>query len=175
MSDPRAPGRVAIPVLIVASFLISPHLAAFPQSTSGGAGLSADQFLRKAVDSELKAQDSDHTHWMYHVKARESGNEEVKWVIETRDGDLERLQSVNGKPITAEQERQENRRIERLLYKNDEQKKRRRAQQEDDRTTEHLFRMLPDAVLANYGERKGDLVEILFRPNRNFRPMSHEE
>jgi len=175
ISDPRASGRVAIPLLIAAAFLIFPRVAVFPQYTSGEGGLSADQFLRKAVDSELKTQDNDHTHWMYKVKAGESGNEEVKWAIETRAGDLERLQSVNGKPITTEQEKQENRRIERLLHKKDEQKIHRRAQQEDDQTTEHLFRMLPDAVLATYGERKGDLVEILFRPNPNFRPMSHED
>jgi hypothetical protein len=175
ITESRAPAKVAIPVLIAAAFLIFPRVAAFPQRTAAGEGLSPDQFLRKAIDSELKAQDNDHTHWMYQLKAGESGNEEVKWVIETRDGDLERLQSVNGKLITPEQEKQESRRIERLLHKNDEQKKRRRAQQEDDRTTEHLFRMLPDAVLASYGERKGDLVEILFRPNPNFRPLSHED
>jgi len=171
----RVHASVAIFVLIAAAFLIFPRVAASPRAASGDDKLSADQFLRRAVESELTAQDNDHTRWMYQVKGGESGNEEVKWVIETREGDLDRLLSVNGKPITAEQETQENRRIERLLHKKDEQNKQRRAQQEDDQTTEHLFRMIPDAVHASYGERKGDLVEILFRPNPNFRPLSHED
>jgi hypothetical protein len=34
--------------------------------------------------------------------------------------------------------------------------------------------MLPDAVTARYGERQGDLVEILFEPNPKFHPSSHE-
>ncbi len=34
--------------------------------------------------------------------------------------------------------------------------------------------MLPDAVTAKFGERKGSLVEILFQPNPNFHPSSHE-
>jgi hypothetical protein len=166
--------RVTIFVLIAAAFLIFPRVAASPRTASGDDQLSADQFLRKAVESELTAQENDHTRWMYQVRAGESGNEEVKWVIETRDGDLDRLLSVNGKPITAEQETQENRRIERLLHKKDEQNKQRRAQQEDDQTTEHLFRMIPDAVHASYGERKGDLDSPERKPFGGDRWPSHQ-
>ena len=34
--------------------------------------------------------------------------------------------------------------------------------------------MLPDAVTAHYGKRQSELVEILFEPNPNFHPPSHE-
>jgi actin-related protein len=81
---------------------------------------------------------------------------------------------VNGQRITPEQEKQEDQRIARFLKKPDEQKKQRRAQEQDARKTERLFKMLPDAVSARYGERQGELVEILFEPNRNFHPPSHE-
>src|ERR1700681_2265619 len=42
------------------------------------------------------------------------------------------------------------------------------------RKTESLFQMLPDAVTASYGKREGELVEILFKPNPDFHPPSHE-
>lgn len=136
--------------------------------------MSAGELLRKAVESELKAQSADHSHWMYQEKTEDSGKEQVKWIVEMQEGDLDRLWSVNGRPITGERQRQEDQRIEGLLHKSGEQKKRHRAQEEDGRQTERLFKILPDAVTARFGERKDTLVEILFQPNPNFRPSSHE-
>jgi hypothetical protein len=46
---------------------------------------------------------------------------------------------------------------------------------QDAQKTEHLLKMLPQAVVASYGERRGDLLELNFKPNPNFRPSSHEE
>jgi hypothetical protein len=162
------------PVLIAATLLIF-YAAACAQNTSSDATLSADNLLRRAINGELKAQADDHTHWMYQERMGVSGKEQVKLVVETREGNLDRLCSVNGQPITTEQQKQENRRIARLLHKQNEQKKRERAQEEDARQTEHLFKVLPEAVIASYGENKGDLVEILFKPNPNFHPSSHED
>jgi len=136
--------------------------------------LSASELLRRAVDGELKGQADDHTHWMYQVKETHSGKEEVKCVVETKQGALDRLVSVNGKLISAEQQKQEDRRIASLLNKPDVTKKRQRAQQRDARETEDLFRMLPDALTVKYGERKDDLVELLFEPNPKFNPPTRE-
>jgi hypothetical protein len=162
-------GQVLSVVLVGAVLAFSG--GSFPQNTK----VSAHDLLRRVVNGELKAQADDHSHWMYQTKAAKSGNEEVRWVVETPAGDLDRVLSINGKRVTAEQEKQEDRRIEHLLHKTEEQKKRQRAQAEDSRQTEHLFKMLPDAVLARYGEQKGDLVEIVFRPNPDFRPSSRED
>jgi len=162
-----------VPGVIAAAFLVFciPTLA---QNTSGDAGLSAGELLRRVVNSELKAQANDHSHWMYEVKAGFSGKEQVKVAVQTREGYLDRLRFVNGRPSTPEQEKQEEQRIARLLKEPDEQKKQRRAQEQDARQAERLFKMLPDVVTARYGERHGDLVELLFEPNPNFHPSSHE-
>jgi hypothetical protein len=162
-----------VPGLIVAAFLVF-CIPALSQNTSGDSGLSAGDFLRRVVNSELKAQANDHSHWMFEVKAGVSGKEQVKVAVQTREGYLDRLRLVNGQPITPEQERQEDERIARLLKKPEERKKRRHAQEQDARQTERLLKMLPDAVTARYGERQGDLEEILFEPNPKFHPSSHE-
>jgi hypothetical protein len=162
------------PVLVAAALLII-GVPACPQNSSNNARIPAAVLLRKAVSGELKAQADDHSHWMYQVRSRGSGKEQVKEVVETRDGDLDRLQSVNGQPITGEQQKQEDRRIERLTHKQNEQNKRKHAQEEDARQIEHLFKVLPDAVIASYGENKDDLIEILFKPNPNFHPSSRED
>jgi len=166
--------RIFIFILMAAAFLIFCN-PAFSQDAPRDDNVSAGELLRRAVDGELKAQTDDHSHWMYEVRTKVSGQEQVKLVVETPEGDLDRLRSVNGQPLTAEQEKREEQRIKRLLHNAGEQRKRHHAQQEDARQTERLFKMLPEAVIAKYGEHKGDLVQILFEPNPNFRPSSHEE
>ncbi len=159
--------------VIVAAFLTF-CIPALSQNSSDNAKLSAGELLRRVVNSELKAQANDHSHWMFEVKTGVSGKEQVKVAVQTREGYLDRLKFSNGQPISPEQEKQEDQRIARLLKKPDEQKKQQRAQQQDARKTERLFKMLPDAVTASYGKRQGELVEILFKPNSNFHPPSHE-
>jgi hypothetical protein len=147
-------------------------IAAYEQS--GNDNVPAGELLRRAVDGELKAQAADHTEWMYQTRARDDGKDQVKMVIETHEGDLERLRAENGKPLTPEQEKQEDQRIDNLIHNRREQRKLRRAKAEDGQNTERLFKMLPDAMTARYGSRQGDLVELLFTPNPNFHPPSHE-
>ena len=165
-----------------ASILITVALLIFcipvrAQGTPSAATLSAGDLLRRAVNGELQAQARDHTHWMYQIKAGAPGKEQAKLVVETPDGDLERLQSLNGQPITPEQERREDERIASIVSrpKSHERSKQRREQAEDARKTDELFRVLPSAVISSYGERRGELVEILFQPNPNFHPSSHED
>jgi hypothetical protein len=134
----------------------------------------ASVVLRRAVDGELKAQAEDHSHWMYRVISTEGGKEEVKLVVESKDGELERLQSVNGQPITEEQEKREDQRIQNLLNAPDRQKKRQHAQADDAQQTERMFRLLPEVLSVRYGERMGDVVELLFEPNPNYHGWSRE-
>jgi hypothetical protein len=159
--------------LIAAAFLVF-CVPAYAQNTSGDTGSSAGELLRRVVNSELKAQANDHSHWMCEVKAGFSGKEQVKVAVQTREGYLDRLRFVNGRPITPEQEKQEDQRIARLVKNPAERKKQQRAQEGDAQKTERLFKMLPDAVTASYGKRQGELVEILFKPNPHFHPPSHE-
>jgi hypothetical protein len=165
---------VKIRILVTAALLIF-CISALSQNTTVDEHLTASACLRSAVDGELKAQSDDHGHWIYEVREKTAGKEKVKLVIETPEGHLDRLLSVDGKRVTAEKEQLEEQRINRLIHKTDEQKKRQHAQLEDQHQTEHMFRMLPEAVLAAYGQHNADLVEILFRPNPDFKPLTRED
>jgi hypothetical protein len=50
----RVPGLIAAAILIFC-------VPAYVQNTSGDAGLSAGELLRRVVNSELKAQANDHS------------------------------------------------------------------------------------------------------------------
>jgi len=147
---------------------------AWPAGTSSGDRLPATELLRNVVDGELKAEANDHSHWMYQVREQHRGKEEVRLVVQTSQGELDRLRSVDGRPITPEQEKREDERIDSLLHNRGQQEKRQHAQHEDAQRTERLFKLLPDAVTAQYGQQRGELVEILFAPNPDFHPSSHE-
>jgi hypothetical protein len=147
---------------------------AWPAGASSGDKLPAAELLREVVDSELKSEANDHSHWMYQVRARHHGKDEVRLVVQTSQGELDRLRLVDGRPITPEQEKREDERIESLLHNRGQQEKRQHAQHEDAQRTERLFKLLPDVVSAKYGEQRGELVEILFAPNPEFHPSSYE-
>jgi hypothetical protein len=167
----KSTGLSNIPILLGGLFLLLGSTALCQTLSSD---LSASSVLRNAVNAELRAQSNDHTHWMYQVKTNNSGQEEVKLVVQTKEGEVDRLQSINGQRITAEQQQREQERIENLLHAPDKQKKRQRAQSEDAEQTERMFKLLPDALTVRYGERRGDLVELLFEPNPDYHAWSRE-
>ena len=156
----------------LSALLLTSGAPLFAQASD--ANLSANAVLRRAVDGELKAQTDDHSHWMYRVKRTDGGKEEVKLVVESKDGEIDRLQSINGHPIGVEEQKREDQRILNLLHAPDRQKKRQRAQSEDAEQTARMFKVLPEALSVRFGQRKGDLVELLFEPNPNYHAWSRE-
>src|SRR5438067_2468930 len=104
---------------------------------------------------------------------REKGDQESE-IIQTKDGDLDRLVSTNGRALTPEQEAREDERVKRLLNNPNEQRKLQRDREQDAQKSERMLKMLPQAVIAAYGERRGELVELTFKPNPGFQPSTHE-
>jgi len=134
----------------------------------------ANEFVRQIIDNELQAEKSDHSHWMLRLETRKSGTTEVREVVETKDGDLDWLISVNGKPVPEDQQRERERGLQRLIKNPTELKKSKRETDEDQARSQRLLKILPDALVFEYGEQRGDLVELKFKPNPHFRPPSHE-
>lgn len=134
----------------------------------------ADEFVRQIVDNELQAEKNDHSHWMLRLETRKSGTTEVREVVETKDGDLDWLISVNGEPLPEDQQRERGRGLQRLISNPAELKKSKRETDEDRARSQRLLKMLPDALVFEYGEQRGDLVELKFKPNSHFQPPSHE-
>jgi len=163
-------------LVIVAAVLILEFL--LPSSLRADQQLAANALLRKVVDNELRAQAQDHSRWMYRRKIiaagkREKGDQESE-IIQTKDGDLDRLVSMNGRALTPEQEAREDERVKRLLNNPNEQRKLQRDREQDAQKSERMLKMLPQAVIAAYGERRGELVELTFKPNPGFQPSTHE-
>jgi hypothetical protein len=168
------PATVIVTIILLIVTIILLGSAALPQSDSERLGMSANELARKVVTNELKFQDEDRGHWKYRQEKEESVRREVKEVIETKDGALSRLLSIDGHPLTAKQQQKENQRIQKLVKNPDEQRKLQRARNTEMEPGRRLFKMLPDAFVFNYAGREADLIKLNFRPNPDFQPPSRE-
>ncbi len=127
-----------------------------------------------ANDNELQAEKNDHSHWILRLETRKSGKNEVREVVETEDGDLDWLISVNVKPLPEDQRSERQRGLQRLINNPAELKQSQREKDEDQVRSLRLLKTLPEALDFECGEQRGELVELKFKPNPHFRPPSHE-
>src|ERR1039458_677830 len=86
--------------LALAIILLS--VAARPQSAPSSQ-VSANDLARRVITNELIFQD-DHTNWMYRLEKEQSGKKLVEEIIETKEGSLSRLLSIDGRPLSAKQQ-----------------------------------------------------------------------
>jgi len=162
--------RVITAVVLAVSFLF-----ACPSSSQTSDGRPpANELARQIIDNELQAEKNDHSHWMLRLETHKSGKSEVKEVVETKDGDLDWLMSVNGKPLPEDQRSERQRGLQRLINNPAELKRSQREKDEDQVRSLRLLKTLPDALVFEYGEQRGELIELKFKPNPHFRPPSHE-
>lgn len=134
----------------------------------------ADEFVRQIIGNELQAEQNDRSHWMLRLETQESGKVEIREVVETEDGDLDWVISVNGKSLAEDQQRERERGLQRLISNPTELQNSQREKNQDVERSQRLLKMLPDAFDFDYGEQRGDLQEMKFKPNPHFRPPSHE-
>jgi hypothetical protein len=160
----------AATVLVIIVLLGSATLS---QSDSGSLGVSANDLARRVITNELKFQD-DHTNWMYRLEKEEYGKKQVEEIIETKEGSLSRLLSINDRPLTAKQQLEEDQRVKELMTSRSAKRKLQRVLDAETLQGKRLFKMLPDAFLFNYAGGEENLVKLSFKPNPNFHPPSLE-
>jgi len=143
------------------------------QSGSGSPGVSANDLARRVITNELKFQD-DHTNWMYRLEKEQYGKKQVEEIIETREGSLSRLLSIDDRPLTAKQQEEEDQRAQELMTSRSAKRKLQRALDAETLQGRRLFKMLPDAFVFSYAGGDENLVKLRFKPNPNFRAPSLE-
>ncbi len=149
-------------------------LAVCARSQSGPSNqVSAEDLARRVITNELRFQD-DQTNWMYRLEKEQYGKKQVEEIIETREGSVSRLLSMNDRPLTPKQQEEEGQRVQELMTSRSARRKLQRALEADTLQGRRLFKMLPDAFVFDYAGGDGNLIKLSFRPNPNFRPPSLE-
>ncbi|MGH9642902.1 MAG: hypothetical protein ACRD3Q_10780 [Terriglobales bacterium] len=181
--------RTRLVALLVA--LVACSTSGFSQteaapSQRAAASLDPQELVRKATLNELKANETPaDEHFMFRgVKTTPKGSV-TKLYAETKQGSAGLAIAYDGKPLTPDQQRDEQARLQRFMNNQDELRKKQRQERDDAERTTRIMRALPDAFIYQYaGEepgtqgigRVGDpLVKLTFRPNLRYQPPSRVE
>lgn len=167
-------GRAAVWVSwAVATLLLCSAIA--QSSPPRQAKENPDQLVRQVIAHELQAEQQDHSEWMFHLQTTKPGEgTRTEEIVETPQGWVRRLLTINGHPLTPQQRAKENEQLHKLLTDPGEQQKNLQATRNDVQQAQQLLKMLPDAFLYSYAGRKGAVVKLNFRPNPKFNPQSRK-
>ena len=134
---------------------------------------NADDFARDFFDHEVDAQKQDHALWSYRETKREDGKLKLYDVYQTRQGEIDRLIAVGGRPLSSDQLAKEDLRIQGVISDPAQVRQRQKKQHDDGEQAHKLMRMFPDAFSFRYDGNDGGFVRLRFSPNPNFRPPDH--
>lgn len=126
------------------------------------------QIVQTAVNTELAASRNDHTLWRYRDEQREANK--VSIVVQTTKGSVKRLIEKNGTPLTGNEVRAEDARIQSFIHDPEKLAKQKRDGASDDKNAEELLNMLPTAFIWKIANENGDSITLTFSPNPDFNP-----
>lgn len=137
-------------------------------------GESTTHLVQQVVYNEVTGTKNDHLRFTYRTRKFTPKGSTTKQIIETNQGSIARLIAVNDQPLTPEQRKQDEERIQKLVNDPDERQRKYREQQDDAKKAEDMLRVLPDAFLYEEIGREGDLIQLHFHPRPHFDPPSRE-
>ena len=148
------------------AFVLLLAAVAFPQDPS--------QLVRQMVQNELNAAKNDQSHWLYRDSDSEQGTTKVTEVIQTHEGWMRRLISINGKPPNQADAQKNQDQIQKFLNDPSYRKQQLEKTDQDGKKATDLLAMLPKAFLYKSEGRQGDLIDLSFQPNPAFQPPTRE-
>lgn len=124
--------------------------------------------IQQAVDTELRADREDHSRWRYRDDERTK--QTVSVVVQTDAGAVKRPFLRNGHPLSPEEVKAEDNRIQAYIHDPVALAKTRRDAQSDDKSATAFLQMLPTAFIWRITGEAGDHITLHFQPDPNFHP-----
>jgi len=134
-------------------------------------GEDPKEFVHRAVQTELNADQNDHSRWMYYETDRTQTRNVDQWVAQTREGALVRVIRANGQLVPEAEQRQK---MDAFLHDFPARSKQSKSEQHDDEQAAELLNLLPQAFVWTDKGTNGDLKILHFRPDPEFRPPDFE-
>lgn len=131
----------------------------------------ARALVQQAVNTEIAADRADQSRWIFHEVDLKPGKDLTQWVAQTKYGDVNRVVSVNGRPVPEVQQRTA---IESFIHDTDAQNRQQQSGQKDAQQAESLLKMLPSAFIWTIATRDEESTVFHFRPNPDFNPPSRQ-
>jgi hypothetical protein len=169
-------GRIRHAMLLVTIFAGSLYLVAQGQKPVLPA--SVNDLVRSVVQNELKQASDTSKHFAFKQRTEKPKGTVTKQMVDTPQGVIGRVISINGQPLSPEDRKKDDDRINRLLDPS-EMRSKTKEQKEDERRTRDMVSALPDAFIYQYdgtipGPNGQELVKLKFTPNPKFNPPTRE-
>jgi len=152
-------------------------LAQSPPAAQGGVPIDATALVRRAIQHRLDER-KNRPLMRYVLRKKDERRETVKEIIETKDGDVARLVEVDGKPLSAEAEQAEMKRLDTLAAHAEMQEHRKRSEERDEARIDHVMGMLPDAEVYEMEGIEpcgaGQCYRLSYKPKPGFEPPDVE-
>jgi hypothetical protein len=147
--------------------------------------LSPVELVRQAVDNEIASNRESGRHFMFKDVKESAHLSQVKLIVETTEATAGLLIARDGHPLSPEERKQEEARLQNYVRNPQELNKKRKQEKEDADHTMRILKALPDAFLyepdttetgtASLGRLGHQLVRLRFRPNPAYDPPSRVE
>lgn len=124
--------------------------------------------LKAAVQAELHADDTDNSRWRYRDDDQQLGN--ISIVVQTDNGSVKRLIARGGKPLSADEAREEDERIQRLIHDPYRLAKQKKEGEQDEKSARELLTMLPEAFTWTVESEDATTTKLHFEPRPDFEP-----
>jgi hypothetical protein len=164
-------GLTRIPMIVAVVVLAAAQLARAQGDPAAHVDVNA--VVRRAIQHRLD-ESKDHLPVRYVIRQSDGKQDTTKQVIETKDGDVERLVAVDGKPLDAEADRAELARLDDLARHPEVQEQRKKGQRDFVERMNHLARQVPDAFLYKLEGTEacasGECYRVSFTPNPKYDP-----
>jgi hypothetical protein len=135
---------------------------------------SPQEMVRRMVQSEIAAQEQDHSKWHFFTRRAENGKVVVQEKVQTVSGTLRRILLLNGKPLSSEERAKESEKLEQFTHDRDAQQKKLRDERADADKARKMFEMFPEAFIYTHAGEENGLVKLNFVPNPKFDPPTRE-
>jgi len=129
--------------------------------------------MKDVVANEMTDR-TEHSNWMYRVTKVVEQQTLTQVEVETKDGPVHRLLTINDAPLDSAQQQQETRRQEQLVSDPSQQLAVKKQNDADELRLENFVRLFPSAFLFEYDGWDGSEMRLSFRPNPTFSPPTME-
>jgi hypothetical protein len=161
----------AVPLSVLLLFSsVSPNAQLRPS-------LSPAQIVNQMVEAETAAREK-RQHFLYRREERSVRTKGHLWdelVVETPEGRMHRLVSVDGKPLSGAEQAAEDKRITYLVNHPADFRREAQGRKEDEARMANLLKELPKLFLLQTAGSEGDCTRITFAPNPQFQEASFQD
>lgn len=137
------------------------------------ANQAAKQIVQTVINNEITADNNDHTKWMYRDAYKSPGKNVVKLKVETDDGTLAKRILIDGHPLDAQQQQQDEAAMQKVINDPSVRAQQRKNSAHDDAQALALMKMLPEGFLWTETGESGGKIQLSFQPNPAFNPPTY--